>query len=123
MVSRHQIDIRSVTIIQHTGFTNLYVGPKPGLQHTVDHRDGNVYNNRYENLQWATKKEQARSVRAVEGYVKETGLSIGVWPIMAAAAKETGAGVSHIGDVTKGKRLNAGKTQDGQNIAWRWLWI
>ncbi len=97
-------------------------GAKPTVLHTVDHIDGNPHNNKCENLRWATKQEQAtnrRSVRPVEGYSIRTGLSIGVWPTIAAAAAATGATSSHITCVIKGRRNSCGKTAEGEKIGWK----
>jgi len=47
----------------------VFLGEPPTKDHTIDHKDRNGKNNNVDNLQWATKQEQARnrsSVRKIE---------------------------------------------------------
>ena len=98
-------------------------GSKPSLQHTVDHIDGNPHNNHYKNLRYATKQEQAinrRQVNAVEGYIRNTGETVGIWPTLVQAAAATGANRRVIACVLKGRCRYSGKTPYGEPIAWRY---
>ena len=107
----------------HELICHVCKGSKPTIEHTVDHLNRDPFDNRPENLRWATKKEQARnlrSVRNVEGYVLKTGFSLGIWATITDAAAATGARQSHISNVIKGRRKSSGKTSDGDKIAWRY---
>lgn len=98
-----------------------FLGARPTPQHTVDHIDGDPFNNLLENLRWYSKTEQARnrkSVKAVEAFYKGTIETIGTWMTIVDAAEATGAHAAHITSVIKGKRRSAG-TRDGKKIAWR----
>ena len=107
----------------HVIICHAFHGPRPGPQYTVDHKDNNVYNNHYENLRYATKQEQAinrRSVNPVEGYIRNTGKIVGIWPTITEAAAATGANIGSISSVLKGRRKSSGKTLHGEPIAWRY---
>ena len=96
-------------------------GQKPTLSHTVDHIDKNPHNNACCNLRWVTRTDQAtnrKSVRAVEGYIAGTDVSIGQWMTIKEASDTTGACRSHITSVIKGSRKSAGKTECGQPVTW-----
>ena len=106
----------------HVIICHAFHGPRPGPQYTVDHKDNNVYNNHYENLRYATKQEQAinrRSVKPVEGYIRNTGKIVGIWPTITEAAAATGANIGSISSVLKGRRKSSGKSLIGEPIAWR----
>lgn len=48
----------------HTIVAEAFLGPKPGPGYEVDHIDGDRFNNRADNLEWVTKRENyARMVR------------------------------------------------------------
>ena len=98
-------------------------GSKPSLQHTVDHIDGNTYNNHHENLRYATKQEQSinrKYVKAVEGYILNTGETVGIWLTIVQAAAVTGANRTSISSALKGRYKSSGKTSLGEPIAWRY---
>lgn len=55
----------------------------------MDHINRDRFDNRPENLRWATKKEQVRNrstVRTVHGYVLNTEISLGIWLTITDAA-------------------------------------
>lgn len=107
----------------HELICQVFWGPKPTSAHTVDHLNRDPFDNRPENLRWATKQQQARnrrSVRNVEGYVINTGFSLGIWPTITDAAAATGTHAAHISDALRKKVKSCGKTADGDKIAWRY---
>lgn len=107
----------------HELICQVFWGPKPTSAHTVDHLNRDPHDNRPDNLRWATRRQQARntrSVRPVEGYVLDTGLSLGIWPTIADASVATGAHICGISMVLKKIRKSSGKTSDGKKIAWRY---
>ena len=121
--TRYTTKLSGRTYGVHELICYAFHGSKPSLQHTVDHIDGNPHNNHYENLRYATKQEQAvnrKSVKPVEGYIRNTGETVGIWPTITEAAAATGAVRVHITSVLKGYRLHCGKTSLGNPIAWRY---
>ena len=107
----------------HELICQVFCGPKPSLAHTVDHLSRDPYDNRPDNLIWATRKQQARNrrtVKPVEGYVLGTGLSLGIWPTITDAAAATGAPASGISVALNKRRISSGKTSDIKKIAWRY---
>ena len=107
----------------HELICQVFEGPKPSSSHTVDHLNRDPFDNRPENLRWATKQQQARNrktVRTVEGYVLNTGLSLGIWPTITDAAAATCTHASNISIALRGKLKSSGKTSSGYKIAWRY---
>ena len=107
----------------HELICQVFEGPKPTSSHTVDHLNRDPFDNRPDNLRWATKQQQARNrktVRTVEGYVLNTGLSLGIWPTITDAAAATCTHASNISIALRGKLKSSGKTSNGEKIAWRY---
>lgn len=46
-----------------------FVGSPPSLKHTAHHKDGDVTNNRLENLTWATHRERVKGLLKVGNFV------------------------------------------------------
>lgn len=107
----------------HHLICQVFHGAKPTSAHTVDHINRDPFDNRPENLRWATKKEQARNrstVRTVHGYVLNTGILLGIWPTITDAAAATGTHRQSIGLVLRGRQKSGGKTENGEKITWRY---
>lgn len=52
-------ECRAVTNKVHALVCTQFVGPRPTQNHEVAHGDGKLLNNRFDNLRWATPKENA----------------------------------------------------------------
>jgi len=49
---------KNITVGIHIAFCWAFHGPKPSLNHSVDHKDRNTKNWKPSNLKWATRSEQ-----------------------------------------------------------------
>ena len=50
-------------ILVHTAVALAWIGPKPGAGYVVDHLNGITTDNRVENLQWVTRKENEKRAK------------------------------------------------------------
>ena len=88
----------------HILICEAFHGFAPSQEHTVDHIDRNRVNNAFENLQWATHREQSLNssrVKAVQA-INVRGELVGAWDTTTAAAKATGCDISQIAKACKG---------------------
>lgn len=54
------ITIRNKRRYVHILVALAFIGPKPFPRAEVNHKDGNTFNNRHDNLEWTTRKGNAR---------------------------------------------------------------
>lgn len=94
--------------------------PRPSVEHTADHKDRDIHNNRLDNLHWATRSEQNENrvvsqrscLRPIDGKV----VGCADWTVYQSsvdASKQTGVAVPRISNVINPKART--KTAPGAN--------
>ena len=86
--------------------------PNPENKTTVNHKDGNKHNNRADNLEWVSMRENALHSSYVLGSKRNTGVRCvetgEKFKVMKSAARFAGVSYSAISMAISGKRLTAG---------------
>jgi hypothetical protein len=111
---RTTIDKKSRQLQVHDVIGRTFRGPPPSLEHTADHINRDPFNNRVENLRWATQTEQNRNQstnRSVIQLESITGAHLAVFGSIAAAAEAVGTSPANISAVVGGR----GRTATGLN--------
>ncbi len=105
------IDEKRETRTVHRFVARCFI-PNPDKKPFVNHKDGNVKNNHYENLEWVTGSEntshairegiQRKYTRAVSQYTKD-GELVAIYPSIQAAADALGVTRGSATDACRGK--------------------
>jgi hypothetical protein len=76
----------------HTFVCFAFNGPPPTPNHTADHRNRVILDNRAVNLHWATKEEQASNVRHAKKVIRTNVATkeVTIYPTRSAAARAVG---------------------------------
>lgn len=95
-----------------------FVGNQEGRPYVV-HKNGDIRDNRAENLEWSEVEETVRRGRKAQAHWCEAyrpdGEKAGLWRTPGEAAAETGADVRCIRKACNGKQKTAG------GLVWRWV--
>lgn len=80
--------------------------PNSECREFVRHKNGDLCDNRAENLEWSDRKEDKRGKRAVGGpvsvFLLENGVLVGSWPSLKEASMAVGVSVSSARRVLRG---------------------
>ena len=77
----------------------------------VRHKNGNVKDNRVENLEWSDEREEFRGRKSVERVVRAVtrgGEMVGIWRSVKDASRESGVSEYAIRSALRGERKSAG---------------
>lgn len=68
------VTVKGATVGVHRLIAEAFIGPPPTTQHEVNHKNGVRCDNRVENLEWVTRRENARHAIEVLGRESRKGI-------------------------------------------------
>lgn len=131
-------DNKSKTAKIHRLVAETFI-PNPNSKETVNHIDGNKLNNRVDNLEWATHREQNEHFyktglkskesinKTIQSMIKSTSKQVQclntnkVYSSIHEASKDTKISNTLISRCCKGKCKSAGKNINGEPLKWVYL--